>query len=145
VTEPSLRDIADKVDDLARLMSRQSTTLGELADARTAGANPDISLLVELHALHVDALTCADTARSRRECAAFTTMAAGLERLLAGRGGVVVAPTAGATFTATTMEAAETVVTDDPAADRTVAALLEPGLQVASRSVRPARVAVHRH
>ncbi len=37
------------------------------------------------------------------------------------------------------------VATDDAALDRTVAALLEPGLEVGGRSVRPARVAVHRH
>jgi len=37
------------------------------------------------------------------------------------------------------------VPTDDPAQDRTVAALLEPGLRVGERSVRPARVSVHRH
>jgi molecular chaperone GrpE len=37
------------------------------------------------------------------------------------------------------------VATDDAALDRTVAALLEPGLEVDGRSVRPARVVVHRH
>jgi molecular chaperone GrpE len=42
------------------------------------------------------------------------------------------------------MEAAEVVATDDPAADRTVAALLDAGLAVDGRCVRPARVAVHR-
>jgi molecular chaperone GrpE len=36
------------------------------------------------------------------------------------------------------------VATDDVALDRTVAALLEPGLEADGRSVRPARVAVHR-
>jgi molecular chaperone GrpE len=42
------------------------------------------------------------------------------------------------------MEAAEVVATDDATLDRTVAALLEPGLEVDGRSVRPAQVSVHR-
>jgi molecular chaperone GrpE len=42
------------------------------------------------------------------------------------------------------MEAAEVTPTADAAADRTVAALLEPGLSVGPRSIRPARVAVHK-
>jgi molecular chaperone GrpE len=142
--EPSLQDLADKVDDVARLVSRQSATLGGLVDAR-ASTGPDVPLLVELHSLHVDALACAATARSRRERAAFVALAAGLERLLAGRGGALVTPHPGDAFSGTSMEAAEVVPTGDPALDRTVAVLLEPGLQVATRSVRPARVTVHRH
>jgi molecular chaperone GrpE len=35
--------------------------------------------------------------------------------------------------------------TDDPDQDRRVARLLEPGLDVGGRSVRPASVAVYRH
>ena len=42
------------------------------------------------------------------------------------------------------MEAAEITPTADAAADRTVAALLEPGLSVGPRSIRPARVAVYK-
>jgi molecular chaperone GrpE len=42
------------------------------------------------------------------------------------------------------MDAAEGLTTDDPAIDRTVAALLEPGPEVDGRSVRPARVSGHR-
>jgi molecular chaperone GrpE len=42
------------------------------------------------------------------------------------------------------MDAAEGLTTDDPAIDRTVAALLEPGPEVDGRPVRPARVSVHR-
>lgn len=102
----------------------------------------DVPLLVELHALRVDALACAATADSERERAAFTAMASGLARLIVGRGGAVVAPGAGAPFDGRTMEAAEVTPTDDAAADRTVAALLEPGLCVGPRSVRPARVVV---
>jgi molecular chaperone GrpE len=145
VADPSLQQVADKVDDLSRLLSRQSATLHRLADAGSAATGPDVPLLVDLHALRSDALACAATARSRRERAAFEAIAGGLERLLAGRGGAVVAPQPGAAFSGTTMEAAEIVATDDPERDRTVAALLEPGLQAGGRSVRPARVAVHRH
>jgi molecular chaperone GrpE len=145
VADHTLGDIADKIDDVARLLGRQGATLGAIADARAAGAGPDLPLLVELHALRVDALRCAGTARSRRERSAFEALAAGLERLLAGRGGAAVAPAAGEPFSGSTMEAAEVVATDDPDLDRTVARLLEPGLLAGGRSVRPARVAVHRH
>jgi molecular chaperone GrpE len=146
VNDPSLQEIADKVDDVARLVQRQSATLGQLADARPANGSTgaDVPLLVELHALRADALACASTARTQRERAAFTALAGGLERLLVGRGGTVVAPAPGAEFSGATMEAAEIVPTDDPATDRTVAAVLEEGLQVGARSVRPARVAVRR-
>ena len=138
----TLQDVADKVDDVARALTRQSATLSSLADGRDAG--PDVPLLVELHALRVDALACAATARTHRERSAFTAMAAGLERLLVGRGGTAVAPAVGAVFDARTMEAAEVTPTADPARDRTVAALLEPGLAAGPRSIRPARVAVHK-
>lgn len=143
--EPTLGDIADKVDDVARLLTRQASTLGAIADARTGGAGPDVPLLVELHALRVDALRCAATARSRRERAAFDALAGGLERLLVGRGGSVVAPLVGEPFSGSSMEAVEVVPTADTGLDRTVAELLEPGLLAGGRSVRPARVAVHRH
>jgi molecular chaperone GrpE len=144
VVDPSLQDIADKVDDLSRLVTRQSTALARLADTGTR-AGPDVPLLVELHALRSDALACAATTRTRKERSAFEAIAAGLERLLAGRGGTLVSPRPGHAFSAATMEAAEVVATDDAALDRTVAALLEPGLEVDGRSVRPARVSVHRH
>jgi molecular chaperone GrpE len=143
VGEVTLQDVADRVDDVARALARQAVTLGSLVDGRAA-TSPDVPLLVELHALRVEALACAATARSRRERDAFTAMAAGLERLLVGRGGTVVAPAVGAAFDARTMEAAAVTPTVDPAADRTVAALLEPGLSVGARSVRPSRVAVHK-
>ena len=140
--EVTLQDVADRVDDVARALARQAVTLGALSDARDA-AGPDVSLLVELHALRVDALACAATARTHRERDAFTAMAAGLERLLVGRGGTAVAPAVGAAFDGRTMEAAEVTPTADAASDRTVAALLEPGLSVGLRSIRPARVAVY--
>jgi molecular chaperone GrpE len=142
VGEVTLQDVADKVDDVARALTRQAATLGSLSDGRAAG--PDVPLLVELHALRVDALACAATARTHRERDAFTAMAAGLERLLVGRGGTAVAPAVGAAFDARTMEAAEVTPTADAADDRTVAALLEPGLSVGPRSIRPARVAVYK-
>lgn len=141
----TLTDIADKVDDVARLVARQSATLGAMAAARGADSGPDLPLLVELHALRVDALRCADTARSRRERGAFEAIAGGLERLLNGRGATVVAPAVGEPFSGTTMEAVGVLAAAEPQLDRTVAELLEPGLQVGGRSVRPARVVVHRH
>jgi len=144
VVDPSLQDIVDKVDDLSRLVTRQSAALARLADAGTR-AGPDVPLLVELHALRSDALACAATTRTRKERSAFEAIAAGLERLLAGRGGTLVSPRPGHAFSAATMEAEEVVATEDAALDRTVATLLEPGLEVDGRSVRPARVAVHRH
>jgi molecular chaperone GrpE len=142
VGEVTLQDVADRVDDVARALARQAVALGALTDARDAG--PDLSLLVELHALRVDALACAATARTHRERDAFTAMATGLERLLVGRGGTTVAPAVGAAFDGRTMEAAEVTPTADAASDRTVAALLEPGLSVGPRSIRPARVAVYK-
>lgn len=141
---PTLQDVSDKVDDVARALARQAAVLAALSDAAPAAAGPDLPLLVELHALRVDALACAATARSRRERAAFSALAAGLERLLTGRGGTVLAPAPGTPFDARTMEAAEVVDAPDPSADRTVATLLEPGLAAPDRCVRPARVAVHR-
>jgi molecular chaperone GrpE len=144
VADPSLQDLVDKVDDLSRLVARQSAALARLADGGTR-AGPDVPLLVDLHSLRSDALACAATTRARKERAAFEAIAAGLERLLAGRGGTLVSPRPGHPFSAATMEAAEVVATGDAVLDRTVADLLEPGLEVDGRSVRPARVAVHRH
>jgi molecular chaperone GrpE len=142
--EVTLQDVADRVDDVARALANQAATLAALGQVR-AEPVPDVPLLVELHALRVDALACAGTAGSERERDAFTAMAAGLARLIVGRGGTLVAPDPDTPFDARTMEAAQVAPTDDAAADRTVAALLEPGLSVGPRSVRPARVVVHRH
>ncbi|MFC4950792.1 nucleotide exchange factor GrpE [Pseudonocardia sp. GCM10023141] len=143
--DPTLQEIADKVDDVARMLTRQAATLGRLAEPKAVVDTPDGPLLVELHALLVDTLTCAGTARTRRERQAFEAIGAGLDRLLAGRGATVVAPAAGEPFSGTTMEAVEVVATADPEQDRTVAELLIPGLLVGGRSLRPARVAVRRH
>lgn len=77
----TLQDVSDKLDDVARALTRQSATLTALSDAPVA-AGPDAALLVDLHTLRVDALACA--ARSRRERAAFEAIAAGLERMLVG-------------------------------------------------------------
>ncbi|ODU19272.1 MAG: nucleotide exchange factor GrpE [Pseudonocardia sp. SCN 73-27] len=142
VSEPSLRDIADKVDDLARLLARQAAA----SSARPAipEPGPDVALLVDLHALRSDALTCAATAASAPDAEAFEALAAGLERVLAGRGGLVVTPRPGDVFDAATMDAAEITTTDDAALDRTVAATLADGLRTGERCVRPARVQVHR-
>ena len=145
MADPTLADIADKVDDVARLLTRQAAALGAIADARAADTGPDLPLLVELHALRVDALRCADTARSRRERGAFEAVACGLERLLAGRGGNVVTPLVGEPFSGTSMEAVQVRPTAEPGLDRTVAELVEPGLRVGGRSVHPARVVVNRH
>ncbi|UMG91968.1 nucleotide exchange factor GrpE [Nocardioides sp. TF02-7] len=150
--DPNLQDLHDAVTDVGRIVARQGAAIDRLVDdsraaAARARAGADVPLLVDLLALHRDATACAATARSRRERDAFTAVARGLERLVTGRGGTLVAPAPGEPFDATRMEAAEVVATDDPAADRTVASVLEAGLWLteAGRSVRPARVAVHRH
>lgn len=135
----TLQDVADKVDDVARVLARQAA-----APATAPEQGPDVPLLVDLHALRADALACAATARSRRERDAFGALAGGLERLLTGRGGRVLAPVVGEEFDGRTMEAVEVLDAPDAAADRTVAAVLEPGLAVGPRCVRPSRVAVHR-
>jgi molecular chaperone GrpE len=145
VADPTLVDIADKVDDVARMLARQAGTLSALVDARPAETGPDLPLLVELHTLRLDALRCADTARSRRERTAFEALAGGLGRLLAGRGGIVVEPVVGEPFSGSTMEVADVRPAASADDDRTVAELLEPGLRVGTRSVRAARVAVYRY
>lgn len=141
---PTLQEVSDKVDDVARALARQAAVLAALTAAAPAAAGPDVALLVDLHALHRDATACAATARSRRERAGFEAVAAGLERLLTGRGGRLLRPVPGEAFDSRTMEAAEVVPAADGAADRTVAAVHEPGLAAGDRCVRPARVAVHR-
>jgi molecular chaperone GrpE len=131
VSEPSLQDLFDQICDLGRIVARQGASVDRLVDdaraaAGRARAGADIPLLLDLFALYSDATTCASTARSRRERAAFEALATGLERLLA---------------------VADVVATEDPTLDRTVDVLLEPGLRVteAGRSVRPAQVVVRRH
>lgn len=144
--------IIERLDDLARALRRQSAGIDRLAeDARARQAKDsvgaDVSLLVDLFALHSDATACAATSRSNRERAGFEAMAAALERLIAGRGGEIVGPAPGAEFDPATMEAAEVRPTDAVSQDRHVAAVLSPGLRVTTvgRTVRAARVAVYRH
>lgn len=148
----SLRDLADRIADLTRVVTRQAGTIDELLEdnrARAARdrAGADAPLLVDLLGLRSDAAACAATARTRRERSAFSALAAGLDRLIAGRGGQVVEPTPGTAFDAAQMDAVEVAKTDDRALDRTVADVVEPGLRLtdSGRCLRPARVVVHRH
>ncbi len=148
-TGPGTADdrLAERVEDLARILARQAGTVERLADAEQARAardraGADLSLVVELFALLGDVTACAGTAESERERDAFTAVAARVERLLVGRGGTVVTPAVGAAFDAALMEAADVVATEDEAEDRTVAEVLAPGLSVPARNVRPARVVV---
>lgn len=148
-TEPGPRDdrLAERVEDLARILARQAGTVERLADAEGARAardraGADLPLVVELFALLGEVTACADTAESERERAAFAAVAARVERLLVGRGGTVVTPGVGEAFDPAVMEAADVVATEDAGEDRTVAEVLAPGLSVPARNVRPARVVV---
>ena len=141
-----LAELGEQVSDLALMVARQTRTIERLVDAArspAAAAGVDTALLVDLFALHTDAATCAASA-SEADRPAFELLRAGLERLIVGRGGAVVAPPAGTDFDARTMEAVDVHPTDDTSADRTVAELLRPGLVVGERSVRPAAVVVFR-
>ncbi|WP_439030171.1 nucleotide exchange factor GrpE [Gordonia terrae] len=142
----ALAQLREQVSDLALVVARQTRTIERLVDATKApaAAAADTPLLVDLFALHTDASTCAASA-SDADRPAFELLRAGLERIIAGRGGVVVSPVPGVEFDARTMEAVDVRAVDDAAADRTVAELLRPGLLVGDRSVRPAAVVVHRH
>lgn len=151
MSEPSPQDLADAITDVGRIVARQGASLDRLLDdsraaAARARAGADVPLLVDLLALHRDATACATTARSRRERDAFGAIASGLERLVNGRGGRLVVPADGSAFDAASMDAVEVEETDDEAADRTVAAVVEPGLWLTEldRSARPARVVVRR-
>ncbi|MCU1640260.1 MAG: grpE [Nocardia sp.] len=153
-TEPgadgSIRPLAERIDDLTRVIARQAAILERLTDEARARAQrerlgADLPLVVELFALYGDAQALAGTAGSGTERMAFETFGSRVERLLIGRGGRIVSPAPGGAFDALTMEAADVTATADPAADRTVDAVIEPGLTVADRSVRPARVIVRRH
>lgn len=145
---PVARDpLAERVEDLARILARQAGTVERLADAEQARAarergGADLPLVVELFALLGDMTACARTAESDREREAFEAVATRIERLLVGRGGTVVAPAEGDAFDPAEMEASDTTATTDEALDRTVADVIAPGLTVPGRSVRPARVVV---
>ncbi|MEU8900226.1 nucleotide exchange factor GrpE [Nocardia sp. NPDC048505] len=146
----TLLRLVEQVEDLSRVIARQAATIERLTDearARTKQerAGADLPLVVELFALHNDAAACAATAESDRERDAFTALATRMDRLLAGRGAALVTPRPGDAFDSLTMEAADVAVTADPAADRTVEALVLPGLTVGERSIRPASVIVRKH
>ncbi|WP_279100838.1 nucleotide exchange factor GrpE [Gordonia bronchialis] len=140
-----LRALSEQIQDLTRVIARQSQIIDRLAtDATQTGPRTDTPLLVELFALFTDADTCARTADSDRDAAAFAALRDGLERLIVGRDGRVVIPCAGDDFDVAVMEAADVRAASDTAAAGTVAELIRPGLVVAGRSVRPAMVVAYR-
>jgi molecular chaperone GrpE len=146
----TLDQLAERIDDLTRMIARQAATIERMADeaksrAKKDRAGADLPLVVELFALHTDTAACAATAGSPRERDAFDAIATRVERLIIGRGAALVAPRPNDPFDSLTMEAADVTETDDSAADRTVDNLIQPGLSVAGRSVRPASVVVRRH
>lgn len=148
--EPAVDRITERIDDLARVIARQAATIERLADdakarAQRERAGADVPLVVELFALHGDAQTYVSTAQSEAERAAFEAFAARVERLLTGRGGRIVDPKPGEAFDALTMEAMDVAATQDPAEDRTIAAVVQPGLAAADRLLRTAKVVVRRY
>ncbi|MBF6212575.1 nucleotide exchange factor GrpE [Nocardia puris] len=145
--EQTLAQLAERVEDLTRVVTRQAATLDRLADEakerdRRDRAGADLPLVVELFALHGDTSACAATAESERERAAFDAVTTRIERLLTGRGATLLTPGPGTAFDSLTMEATDVVSTTDPSEDRTVDALIAPGLTVGTRSLRPASVVV---
>ncbi|MEV2219730.1 hypothetical protein AB0E01_07620 [Nocardia vinacea] len=149
LTDP-LAHLAERIEDLTRLIARQATTIDRLADEAKARdrrdrSGADLPLVLELFALHADSTACAATAESPRERAAFEAVATRIERLIVGRGGTLVTPRPDEAFDSLTMEAADVAKTDDPALDRTVESVVQTGLTVSGRSVRPAGVVVRRH
>jgi molecular chaperone GrpE len=145
-----LEQLVERVEDLSRMIARQAATIERLADeakarAKQDRAGADLPLVVELFALHCDTAACATTAESPRECDAFEAVTTRIERLIVGRGGALVTPRQNDTFDSLTMEAADVAKTDDPDLDRTVDDLIQPGLTVSGRSVRPASVVVRRY
>ncbi|MGW0249364.1 nucleotide exchange factor GrpE [Nocardia goodfellowii] len=148
--QQTLTRLVEQVGDLSRVIARQAATIERLTDdaksrAQQDRAGADLPMIVELFALHNDAATCASTAESDRERDGFAAIATRVERLLAGRGALLVTPQPDDAFDPRTMEASAVAPTADPAADRTVDAVIQPGLSVADRSIRPASVVVRRH
>ncbi|MFD0364367.1 nucleotide exchange factor GrpE [Nocardia sp. GCM10030253] len=148
--ETTLDQLAERIEDLSRVIARQAATIERMVDdakdrAERDRAGTDLPLVVELFALHADTIACAATAESPRERDAFDAIATRVERLIVGRGGAIVTPRPDTPFDALTMEAADVTKTDDPAADRTVDGLRQPGLTVSGRSIRPATVVVRRY
>ncbi|MDR2280170.1 MAG: nucleotide exchange factor GrpE [Gordonia sp. (in: high G+C Gram-positive bacteria)] len=145
----TIAQVAETVQDLARVIARQAQTLDRLVESdrsrgKLAAAGADLPLLVDLFDLYTDATLCAESA-DNADRAAFAAIAAGLDRVISGRHGVLVVPSADATFDARTMEAVDVVDTDAAAEDRTVERVIRPGLQVGDRSIRAATVIVRRH
>ncbi|MEV6338078.1 hypothetical protein AB0M12_25540 [Nocardia vinacea] len=145
-----LAHLSERIEDLTRVIARQATTIDRLADEAKARdrrdrSGADLPLVLELFALHADSTACAATAESSRERAAFEAVATRIERLIVGRGGTLVTPRPDDVFDSLTMEAADVAKTDDPALDRTVESVVQTGLTVSGRSVRPAGVVVRRH
>src|SRR5690606_2446378 len=96
-TVPTLLDLGDRIDDLQIALARQSAMLGRLVDdaaerSRSDRSGGDVPLLLDLFVLRSTVLTLAETARSKRERAAFDTVAERLAILLSARGGEIVAP-----------------------------------------------------
>ncbi|WP_194814466.1 nucleotide exchange factor GrpE [Nocardia sp. XZ_19_385] len=148
--QQTLTRLVEQIEDLSRVIARQAATIERLTDdakarAQLERAGADLPLVVELFALHNDSVACASTAESDRERDAFAAVATRVERLLAGRGAVLVTPRPDDPFDSLTMEATDVAPTADPAADRTIDALIQPGLSVSGRSIRPASVVVRRH
>ena len=148
-TPPTLLDLGDRIDDLEIALARQSGMLGRLVDdaaerSRSERSGGDVPLLLDLFVLRSTVRTLAETARSKRERAAFDTVVERLGILLTARGGEIVAPRFEDRFDPASMEAAEVVDTAEPALDHTIAAVAREGLRVGARLVRPARVVVRR-
>lgn len=147
--EQQLQTLDERVVDLARVIARQAASIDLLVDAGKARgretSSADVPLLVDLFALYLDAETCARSA-AEGDRAAFAALAAGLDRLITGRGGRIVTPAVGADFDARAMEAIEVVRGPEVSADqdRTVAEVVRPGLVAGDRSLRPAAVTVFR-
>ncbi|WP_433710675.1 nucleotide exchange factor GrpE [Nocardia sp. CA-084685] len=152
MTDPAepLAHLAERIEDLTRVVARQATTIDRLADEAKARdrrdrAGADLPLVLELFAIHTDTTACAGTAESARERAAFEAIVTRIERLIVGRGATLVNPQPGDAFDSLTMEAADVADTDDPALDRTVASVVQTGLTISGRSIRPAGVIVRKH
>ncbi|MEV6275984.1 nucleotide exchange factor GrpE [Nocardia sp. NPDC051832] len=148
--QQTLTRLVEQVEDLSRVIARQAATIERLTDdarsrAQQERAGADLPLVVELFALYNDSAACASTAESDRERDAFAAATTRVERLLAGRGAALVTPRPDEPFDPLTMEATDVAATADPAADRTIDALIQPGLSVSGRSIRPASVIVRRH
>ncbi|MTE13404.1 nucleotide exchange factor GrpE [Nocardia sp. CT2-14] len=146
----TLDRITERIDDLARVIARQAATIERLADAaklkiQDERAEADAPLIRDLFALHGLAQTFASTSNSEPDRQGFEAMSRRVERMLAERGGELVTPFRGTAFDPETMEAAELTATDDPTADRTVESVIQPGLSIGDRSIRPAKVVVRRY